>query len=218
MIPYTSTLLAVGGARTGLPPVNLLEVQDTNGNNYFWADRKITMVSILTGVAEMFLPWLMAAGPFKFNRSQVTDSGSFQIQNVSGDTLARDVETMLRATTLEGALFIYRCYQADAQQPWIQTTGKLTLEGTSDDLATFHSAPLSEPAQEDTPMYQYCETCQLNWAGPRCGSTASTECLYSFQSCQVVERPMISLNSWEKNYGETIANTPLVTINRGRRV
>lgn len=218
MIPYSAPLLAVGGARTGIAPVNLLEVQDCNGNNYFWSDRKISVVSVLTGVAESFESWLLKAGPFVYHRSQVTDLGSFTLQNISGNTLARDVDTMLRATTLEGATFAYRLWQADAQAGFIYAVGTLTFSSGSDRLATFKTKPFSNPAQEDTPLEQYCETCQLNWAGPRCGSTQSTECQYSFQSCQVVERVMVALNNYEKNWGESTSNLPTSIINRNRRI
>jgi hypothetical protein len=217
MIPFADSLLAVGGARTGIAPVNLLEVQDTNGNNYFWADRKIIAPSELTGANETFLPWLLSAPSFTFNRSAVADVGSFKLQNVSGNTLARDVEVMLRGSTLEGAQFIYRCWQAAAQAAWIEVHGTLTLDPAGVDTAIFKGTDIFASSQDDTPQETYSETCQLQWGGKRCGSTQSTECLYSFQSCQVTERPMIALNDYEKNWGETSANSPVVVINRARR-
>ena len=219
MIPYPAPLLGVGGARTGLPGVHLLEVQDVNGNTYFWSDRGTeAWPSVLRGESQLFVPWLLAAGPFVYNRSQVTNAGSFTVQNVSGTSLARDVETILRATTLEGAVFVYRYWNAAAQAAWIYLDGTLTLSGATDDTATFRSKPFINEAEDEAPMEQYCETCQLNWGGPRCGSTEPTECSYSFQTCQVVERPMISLNSYEKNYGETTDPSPLLVINRSRRI
>lgn len=219
MIPYSATLLAVAGARTGLPPVNLLDVQDTNGNIYHWADRKNFLAPVLIGEGVLpYVGWLLSCGPFVYNRSLVTDFGSFVIQNVSGDTLSRDMEKTLRGTTLEGAQFAYRCWQADAQAFLLYGTGTLTFDGGSDDLARFKTKPFGDAAQEDTPLFQLCETCQLNWAGPRCGSTKPTECSYSFQSCQVPERFMGVINSFEKNYGETTSDVPLLNVNRSRRI
>jgi hypothetical protein len=220
MIAYPPSLAGVGGARTGLPPVNLLDVQDVNGNNYFWCDRgkSFSAPSVLTGEQQNYQGWLLSSGPFTFNRSMATDSGSFKLQNISGTTLARDVEVQLRASAIEGALFLYRCWQNDAQAAWLLTIGTLTFDDGDSDTATFKTRPLSNPAQEDTPLEEYCETCQIQWAGPRCGSTEETECLYSFQSCQVVERIMVALNDFEKNYGEATANSPLTVINRSRRI
>jgi len=217
MISFPQTLQAVGGARTGLPPVHLLDVQTLNGNQYFWSDRKIGVVSALTAVVVSYLDWLLSAGPFTFNRSMAADSGSFRVQNVSGTTLARDLEVALTASAIEGAMFIYRYWQADAQAAWMQTSGTLTFSGGTPSDATFKTKPLSTPAQKDAPVEQYSETCQLQWAGPRCGSTQPTECQYSFQTCQVIERPMIVLNSFEQNYGEAVSNLVSPVLNRTRR-
>lgn len=95
----------------------------------------------------------------------------------------------------------------------------MTLDpGNGVDTAEIKGVQLLNPAQDDTPLEIYCETCQLNWGLARCGSTQPNECLYSYQSCQVVERIMVTMNDYEKNYGETTANTPLTVINRSRRI
>jgi hypothetical protein len=218
MIPYPASMLAVGGARTGIAPVNLLDVQDINGNNYFWADRSIQCLSVITAAQATYLPWLLGVPSFTFNRSMASNTGSFILQNISGNTLARDMETKLRTSALEGAFFVYRSWQADAQASWLEVHGTLTVDGVPTDTASFRAVDIFNPAQDDTPLETYCETCQLQWGGPRCGSTQATECQYSFQSCQVVERIMVALNDYEKNYGETAANSPLTVINRSRRI
>ncbi len=40
-----------------------------------------------------YLPWLMSVPEITFHRSLQTDMGSFVLQNVSGDTLSRDMES-----------------------------------------------------------------------------------------------------------------------------
>lgn len=218
MILYSERTLAVAGSSTGIAPAHLLDVQDINGNMYFWADRKCNYPIAIGEGSRDYSPWLLSAGPFIFNRSSATDIGSFIIQNISGNTLARDVETMLRATTLEGAVFVYRLWLPDAQDALIYIGGTLTFAGGTDDSASFRTKPFSNPAESNAPCEQYCETCQLDWGGARCGSTQSTECQYSFQSCQVLERIMVVLNHFEKNYGESGANSALTIINRNRRI
>ena len=218
MIELPSSLIPIGGARTGIAPVNLLDVQDANGNNYFWADRKISALSALTGVPVAYKAWLLSVPKITFNRSLATDTGNFVIQNVSGNSLARDMETQIRSSAIEGAFFIYRCWQPDAESSWIIFHGTLTLDDGPQDTIQLKGKQLLSAAEDDTPLENYCETCQLQWAGARCGSTQSSECNYSFQSCQVVERPMLVLNDYEKNWGETGANTAMTIINRSRRV
>jgi hypothetical protein len=218
MITFADSLKTTGPAHTGIAPANLLEVQDVAGNNYFWTDRSILAPSRITAAQVSFLPWLLSVPSFTFHRSLATDTGSFLVQNLSGDTLARDLEKKLRAVTLEGALFIYRLWQPDAEASWIEVQGTLTVDDLGPSTAEFKGSQLLSPAQDDTPAESYCETCQLEWGGARCGSTQSTECSYSYQSCQVVERIMVVLNDYEKNWGETSANTAMTVINRSRRI
>jgi len=165
-----------------------------------------------------YKPWLLSVPQISFHRSLQTDVGNFVIQNLSGDTYSRDMEKNLRASALEGAFFAYRLWQPDAQAAWLEVHGLLTVGDVGVDTLTLKGAQTINPAQEDTPLEIYCETCQLNWGQARCGATGPTECQYSYQTCQVVERIMVVLNNYEKNYGETTANTALKVINRRRRI
>ncbi len=229
-------LAPVAGARGGrVAAANLLEVLDVNGNQFYWADREIAAVPAIpaplglpaqlvpllpspTGYVT-YRPYLLGVPTFTFHRSLVTDSGTFRIQNLSGTTLARDMEVQIRASALQGAFFIYRCWETQAEAAWLTVHGTLTLDpGGSMDMMKIKGRQLFNPAQDVTPLEILSETCQLIWAGKRCGSTQPTTCLYSFQSCQVIERPMLDLNSFEKNYGETSGNAPIQPINRSRRV
>lgn len=162
-------------------------------------------------------PWILSVPKFTMNRSLQTDVGEFLIQNLSGDTLARDVEKILRAGTLEGAQFAWRLWQPDAQAQWLRVDGTLAVDSVENDAMRLKGMQLLNPSQDDTPLEIYCETCQIQWAGRRCGSTQTTECQYSFQTCQVPSRIMVVLNDYEKNYGETLANTAQQVTNRARK-
>lgn len=168
--------------------------------------------------ATAYSPWLLSVSQFSFHRSLQTDIGSFVVQNLSGDMLSRDVEKMLRASALEGAFFVYRLWQPDAQASWLEVHGTLTVDEIGMDTVQLKGSQLLNPSQDDTPLEIYCETCQLQWGGRRCGSTQATECSYSFQTCQVVERIMVTMNDYEKNYGEATANTASNVINRRRKI
>jgi hypothetical protein len=164
-----------------------------------------------------YLPWILSVPEFSFHRSLQTDVGNFVLQNLSGDTLSRDFEKIMRRSALEGAMFAYRLWQPDALASWIEVHGTLTVDDVGVDTVTLKGMNLINPAQDDTPAEQYCETCQIQWGGRRCGATGATECMYSYQSCQVPERIMVVLNDYEKNYGEATANVPTKTINRRRK-
>jgi hypothetical protein len=177
--------------------------------------------SVGTGIipagSTIYDPWLLTVPQLTFHRSAVTDVGSFVLQNLSGDSVSRDFEKIMRKSALEGAFFVYRCYQADAQAAWIEAHGTLTVEEVGVDTVTLKGSPAINSAQDDTPVLEYCETCQWRWGSPQCGATGSTECQYSYQSCQVLERILVVLNNYEKNYGETVANVPTQVVNRRRR-
>lgn len=174
--------------------------------------------SVLTTGLWQYAPWLLSVPSFTFNRSLQTDTGAFVVQNISGDSLSRDFERLARISALEGALFVYRLWQPDAEAAWIEIHGTLTVKPVGVDTAQLQGAQLLNPSQDDTPLEIYCETCQVQWGGRRCGSTETTECLYSFETCQVIERPMMVLNDFEKNYGEAAANTAFNIINRRRTI
>lgn len=165
-----------------------------------------------------YAPWLLSVPSFAFHRSLQTDMGQFVVQNVSGDSVSRDVERMLRASAMEGAYFIYRLWQPGAQAAWLEVHGTLTVADVGVDTMTLKGTQLLNPSQDDTPLEIYSETCQLVWGQARCGSTAPTECSYSYQTCTSLNRIMIVANDYEKNFGETTANTALNVINRRRKI
>ena len=164
-----------------------------------------------------YLPWIMSVPQLKFNRSLQTDFGKFVLQNLSGDTLSRDFEKIMRRSALEGAFFIYRLWQPDVRVSWIEMHGTFTVDDVGVDTVSLKGAQLLNPAQENTPLEIYSETCQLQWGGRRCGAGGATECQYSYQSCQVVERIMVALNDFEKNYGEATASLAVNPVNRRRK-
>lgn len=170
------------------------------------------------GRKGLYQPWLLDVPSFSLHRSLQTDTGSFVIQNLSGDSLSRDAERILRTSALEGALFVYRLWQAEAEAAWLEVHGTLTVDAAGPSTITLKGSQLINPSQDDTPLENYCETCQIDWAGKRCGSTQATECQYSFQTCQVVERIMVVLNNFEKNFGSATANVAQKVINRRRKI
>ncbi|QNI34540.1 hypothetical protein H7849_11955 [Alloacidobacterium dinghuense] len=199
-------------------------VQDSLGPHPVIAAMEISFVALAVYYTApagsnggVYKPWLLSVPSFAFHRSLQTDTGSFVVQNISGDTLSRDMEKIIRASALEGALFVYRLWQPDAEAAWLEVHGTLSVEPVGVDTVTLRGSQLINPSQDDTPLENYSETCQIQWAGRRCGSTQPTECSYSYQTCQVLERIMVVMNDYEKNYGEALANTAQQVINRRRR-
>jgi hypothetical protein len=165
-----------------------------------------------------YRPWLISVPQLSFHRSLQTDTGNFVLQNLSGDTLARDMEKIFRRSTFEGAFFVYRHWQPDAEAPWLEFHGTLTVDDISPEMVQLRASQLIDASQADAPSENFSETCQLEWKSKRCGATGDTECKYSFATCQVTERFMGVLNTYEKNYGQADASVALKTLNRKRKI
>lgn len=212
-IGSSATLIVPEGATQLLLGINDYNLEDNAGSFSVEIVSSVQTESIVD-----YKPWLLSVPSFTFHRSLVTDSGSFIVQNLSGDTRSRDTEKALRASAFEGAFFVYRCWQPDAQAAWIEVHGKLKVDGVGVDTLTLKGAPAINPAEDDAPCLQFSETCQWRWSSLQCGATGSTECSYSYESCQNTDRILVVLNSYEKNFGETAANTVDQRINRRRRI
>jgi len=217
VIVYPQSLQQTIGAKTGIAPAFLLDVEDANGNLYFWASRRISAPSVISGTVQTYLPWILSVPQWTFNRSIQTDMGIIQMQNLSGDTLQRDFEKIMQRTTLEGAIFVYREWLPDAEFAAMEVHGTLSVDDTNPELVMLQCRQLTNPSQDSTPQYSYSEICQWRWSSVQCGSTQSMPCQQSFPTCQVTERIFVIMNNYEKNYGEATANVATNTMNRIRQ-
>src|SRR5579883_1959409 len=221
VIVYPQSLQQIVGAKTGIAPAFLLDVQDANGNIYYWADRKISAPSVITAdgnpATNTYLPWILSVPQWTFHRSMQTDMGVIQMQNLSGDTLQRDFEKIMQRSTIEGALFVYREWLPGAEFAAVEVHGTLTLDDSNPEVVMLQARQLTNPSQDSTPQYAYSEICQWRWSSAQCGSTQSTPCQQSFPTCQVLERIFVIMNNYEKNYGEATANVATTTMNRIRQ-
>jgi hypothetical protein len=143
------------------------------------------IAAIVPPAAVDYEPWIVSTVNFNFNRSSQTDIGGLQLQNVSGDVLVRDFERIARRSVLEGSLYVLRYYSADLEWPWIEQHGTLSV-GDAGTMVPITLRQLLD-GSDDTPAQVVSENCQLVWGERRCGATGSTECLYTYTSCQVIE-------------------------------
>lgn len=221
MIAYPPALQAVVAARTGIAPAHLLDVQDPNGNCYYWGSRAISAPAAITanGIAatEAYLPWILSVPEWKFHRSMQTDMGTVLLQALSGDTLQRDFEKIVRKSALEGSLFVYRRWHADAEAASREVHGQLTVDDSDPETVSLSCRQLNNPSEDITPQYQLGEICQWRWSSVQCGSTQPTPCQQSFPTCQVLQRIFVVINNFEKNYGDATANIATIEMKRIRQ-
>jgi hypothetical protein len=222
MIQYPPQLQYVIASRTGIAPVHLLDVQDTNGNCYYWASRQVVAPSVIVASggasSNTYLPWILGVPQWTFHRSQVTDMGKVVLQNLSGDTLQSDFYKIVRKSALEGAVFVFRRWHDAAQYASREIHGKISVDDSNPNTVPLICTDLINPSQDVAPQYQLCEICQWRWSSVQCGSTQPNPCQNSFPTCQVIERIFVIIDNYEKNYGETTCNVPGTTMNRLRQI
>ena len=208
-IPYSSELIQIMSAHSGFAPVLLLDVVATDGTSYHWGSRQIDVSPVypttlpgtppaawLAGLANPpanydthYFPWLLSASGFNQTRAMQAVTASIVVQNISGNTLQRDLAGLLTARTFEGALFCFREWNLVAQEAEFEQHGRLTVVNATERLCTFGANLLFNPNDYDGQPYTYSETCQWRFGSPQCGATAAndssfaTPCDNTYKTC-----------------------------------
>lgn len=202
-------LVQIMAARTGPAPVCLLDVVATDGTSYHWGNVEIDVTPVFTGTHPSWLaglanppanydthyfPWLLSASGFRVSRAMQITAATIQVQNVSGNTIQRDLAGLLMGRTFEGALYAFRERNLTAQQAEFEQHGRLTINSSSEQQVNFGAGPLFNPNDYDGNPYDYSETCQWRFGGPQCGSTSAndsafaTPCDNTYVTCHQLNR------------------------------
>jgi hypothetical protein len=111
----------------------VLDLIAMDGTTYHWANAEVDITPVLPptlpGTRPAWLagqafqpanydthyyPWLLSAEGFHHYRSQESDTATIEIQDVSGNTLQRDMAGLIVGTSFEGALLLSRVESAGA--------------------------------------------------------------------------------------------------------
>jgi hypothetical protein len=204
-------------------PANLLDVQFMDGTLLYLADRKLSAIAAITADGEpatvAYKPWLMGGAKISLHRSTQMDTVQLNVQNVSGESVVPDMERILRASSIEGAMAVLRIWDAGGEFVMREFHGTLTMESKQRDAVTISLEQLLASSRQDSHAATYGENCNLVWAEKRCGADpGGTECKYSFATCQVPERFMGVVVNFEPNFSDSVPAIPTATINRRRRI
>ncbi len=201
-------------SRSGPAPVLLLDVIAMDGTSYHWGSTAIDEAPIypsvlpgtpptawLAGLANPpanydthYFPWLLSASGFNQTRAMRAVSASISVQNVSGNTLQRDLAGLLSARTFEGALYCFREFNLVKKEAEFEQHGRLTLNSEGERICTFGASLLFNPNDYDGQPFTVSETCQWNFGDRRCGSTAandgafSSPCDNTYTTCHQLNR------------------------------
>lgn len=238
---FQGTLNAIVGARAAEAPIGLLDVVRTNGDSFHWANAPFVFAPVFTGNApswatlwtqvytafmgsappawdNFYFPWLLNVDGFHAYRTMQTDSATIVVQNVSGNTLRRDLATLMRAATFEGAIFAFRTWYPQSQQAGMTQIGRLTVANAGETECQFSTAPRFEEGSYDGNCYEYSETCQWTYAHAGCDDTTNNPCSNSYPTCRQPGRFRGVLNTFQINLsnGDSLAQIQTTPVNRMR--
>lgn len=170
--------------QSNIATVLLADIQTADGTNYFWTDVEGSYPSIITGATQFYTGWVKSAGPFYTSKDLSTNAGDFAVQNLSGNTINRDVSSALLAHEIEGALCIVRLWLPLFDASMMSFHGTLSEQDPKEDEATFRHLQLFDSTQYDFADDLISELCIWRYKSVMCGSTSSaTVCDKLFPTC-----------------------------------
>lgn len=178
--------------QAGFGEIALLDVQTVDGTNYFWTDSQSPLGSypgkIVAG-NQNYLPYVKSSGPFTFGRDFTTDAGDIILQNLSGNTIDRDVASALLSHEFEGALCVLRLWLPLFDDAMLEFHGCLFEQAPDDDECSFRLVQLSDVAQFNVADDVVSELCTWRYKSAQCGSTGSAAtCPKRFTDCKDATR------------------------------
>lgn len=149
--------------------VHLFEIERSDGQRFFWATHEISVVSLMTGASQQFSPWIEEIGDYTRTRSVRTDAGEFKVQNLSGNTIERDVAKAVRAATFEGAYVIVRRHYVPHDADAFTLHGRLRLVEVNERSATFRMTQLFALSELQTHESRMTRPCRFTYNSAACG-------------------------------------------------
>src|SRR5260370_7370722 len=136
-------------AKSGRPKrrIHLIDVQRADGTNYFWSTVEGQFLSRLTGAMQQYKPWITQPPAIKMTRSLQADAGTFKIQNLSGNTIDREVAALFRAGEFEGAYVVYRPWLLPFDAAPFEFHGFITEQDVAPEEVTIRILQLFQPNQ-----------------------------------------------------------------------
>ena len=176
-------------ATGGISPISLIEVLTLTGASFYWSEQRLTAPSILTGANQaQYLDWMTGVPKFRRYRSTQTDTASFSIQNLSGNTVTRDAATLFHANELIGALVYYRLWRAAAETSLFDFLGNVDDCEINEGEFTLSCEGFGSWSAVRAPAFQIDVSCPLTFGSMACGSLAATPCNNTYGSCTSRQR------------------------------
>jgi hypothetical protein len=164
--------------------IALLDIQAADGTCYYWSDVAGVYDAVIGGGTQAYKPWIRSIGPMRQSKDARTDAGDIVVQNVSGNSIERDVAAAMRDREFAGALAVLRVLDAETLEVKRQYDGYFGQPQSDQNTATFRLRALNDSNRIDVPVWDYAEQCQFRYKSKACGSVSGLPtCPKTFTAC-----------------------------------
>ena len=179
----TETFLARQGS--SFMPVLLVDIQTLDGTQFFWSDYEGNYLSLLTGASQFYNGWIKTGCNFTRTRDMTTNAGDILFQNISGNTIDRDVAAALKNHEFEGAYAVTRLWVPLLDVSIDSFHCILTEQNPKEDEAGCRELQMFDPTQYFIGDDVEVDQCTFRFKSAQCGSTGSaTVCNKLFATCK----------------------------------
>jgi phage-related protein len=170
-------------------PVVLVDIQTIDGTQYFWSDYEGTYPAKIVGGNQFYNGWIKSGCNFTRSRDMSSNAGDLLLQNLSGNTIDRDVASALKNHEFEGAYAVTRLWVPLLDAAIDEFHCSLTEPTSKEDEAGARELQLFDPAQFVIAGDVQVETCTWRYKSLQCGSTGSASaCPKRLVDCQDATR------------------------------
>jgi hypothetical protein len=184
-------------AASGLvAPVLLVEVLTASGAYYCWSEHKTTWPTVLQSGNSLFLDYLTGEQRFQITGTTETDTATVTVQNISGNTVMRDVATAFSKAEFIGALVYCRLWKGDAQTSLFSFMGNVSNAEIDEQTMVLSIEGFGNWSAVPAPAYNIDVSCPLSFGSVACGSTSPIPCDLTYGNCSSIERFAGTIVEW----------------------
>jgi hypothetical protein len=183
----TAAFMAARGAM--FVPIVLLDIVTIDGTQYYWSDYEGIYPTRATGLSQFYNGWIKSGCNFTCTRDTTSNAGDLTLQNLSGNTIDRDVAKALKGHEFEGAYAITRLWLPLLDASIHEFHCSLSEQNPKEDEVAMRELQLFDPTQYVIAGDVEVEQCTFRFKSLQCGSTGSaTGCPKRFIDCKDASR------------------------------
>lgn len=164
----------------------LIDVLTADGTYYYMSNMEGAFPKKITAAPgnSAYYVWVKSVTGLKLSRDSRTDGADLTLQNISGNTVERDVWKAIKDHEFEGALCVARLWMTLEDFALREFHCTLSETDSNEEEAFFRLRALNDPNAYVANPLTYAETCQWRFKSAQCGSAgAAAVCNKTFANC-----------------------------------